>query len=72
MESISLNNVLKNMYDNRVSFIRGKNIELEREYFTQNGNRIPGASYEDQFMSFKDSVKNGTDNEISQIFMLLQ
>ena len=78
MESISLNNVLKNMYDNRVSFIRGKNIELEREYFTQNGNRIPmseiiqGASYEDHFMSFKDAVKNGTDNEISQIFMLLQ
>ena len=78
MESISLNNVLKNMYDNRVSFIRGKNIELEREYFTQNGNRIPmseimqGASYEDHFMSFKYAVKNGTDNEIGQIFMLLQ
>lgn len=78
MEYISLNNVLKNIYDNRVSFIRGKNIELEREYFTQNSDRIPmseimqGASYEDHFKSFKDAVKNGTDNEISQIFMLLQ
>lgn len=78
METISLNNVLKNMYNSRVSFIRTKNIELEREYFTKNSARIPmseimqGASYEDHFMSFKDAMKNGTPNEISQIFMLLQ
>lgn len=78
METISLNNVLKNMYDSRVSFIRAKNIELEREYFTKNSARIPmseimqGASYEDHFMSFKDAMKNGTPDEINQIFMLLQ
>lgn len=78
MESISLDKVLKNMYDSRVAFIRSKNIELEREYFTENCNRIPmneimqGASYEDHFMSFKAAVKNNNDNEINQIFMLLQ
>lgn len=78
MEYVSLNNVLKNMYDSRVSFIRRKNMELEREYFTRNSKCIPmseimqGASYEDHFTSFKNMVKNGTDSEIGQIFMLLQ
>lgn len=78
MESISLDSVIKNMYDKRVSFIREKNIELEREYFTQNNDHIPmneimqGASYEDHFMNYKKLVKRASDNEISQIFMLLQ
>lgn len=77
MESISLDKVLKNMYDNRVSFIRDKNMELEREYFTKN-NHIPmseimqGASYEDHFMYFKAKAQYATDFELNQIFMLLQ
>lgn len=78
MEPISLEEVLKNIYDNRVSFIRSVNIELEREYFTKNSNHIPmseimqGVSYEDHFMSFKEAVKNDDENEIRQIFLLLQ
>lgn len=78
MEIIGLDKVLKNLYDNRVLFIRSKNIELERKYFTENSNRIPmgevmqGSSYEDCFMGFKDTVKNSTDYKLSQIFMLLE
>lgn len=78
MKIIRLNDVLKNIYDSRVASIKKINIELEREYFTQNSSNIPlneimqGASYEDHFTSFKNVVKNGTDNEINQIFMLLQ
>ena len=78
MESVSLNTVIRNMYNNRVSFIRNKNIELEREYFTANSESIPmseimqGASFEDHFASYKTVVKNCDENEISQIFMLLQ
>lgn len=78
MEVVSLDNVIRNMYDIRVLFIRSKNIELEREYFTANSSSIPmseimqGASYEDHFASFKRAVKNGNEQDISQIFMLLQ
>lgn len=78
MESVNLDTVVRNMYNNRVAFIRNKNIELEREYFTANSNRIPmseimqGASFEDHFASYKTVVKNGNENEISQVFMLLQ
>lgn len=78
METISLDNVLKNIYEERASFIREKNIKLEREYFTKNSNHIPmneimqGASYEDHFNNFKNLIKTGNADEISQIFMLLQ
>ncbi len=78
MESISLDTVVRNIYNNRVEFIRNKNIELEREYFTVNSKNIPireimyGASFEDHFAKYKTAVKNGNESEISQIFMLLQ
>lgn len=78
MGSVSLDTVVRNMYNNRVSFIRNKNVELEREYFTANSEYIPmseimqGASFEDHFSYYKTTVKNGNENEISQIFMLLQ
>ncbi len=78
MESISLDKVLRNVYDKHVLLIREKNIELEREYFTQNSSSIPlseiieGTSYEDNFMYFKEKVKNGTDDEMNRIFIFLQ
>lgn len=78
MESVSLDTVVRNMYNNRVSFIRNKNIELEREYFTANSESIPMSeimqetSFEDHFSYYKTAVKNGNEYEISQIFMLLQ
>ena len=78
MEIMGLDKVLKNKYDNLVLYIKSKNVELEREYFTKNANRTPmneimqGASYEDHFMNFKEIVKNANENEVSQIFMLLQ
>ncbi len=78
MESISLDMVVRNIYNNRVSFIRNKNIELERKYFAANSKCIPmgeimqGASFEDHFENYKSIVKNDNENEISQIFMLLE
>lgn len=75
---ISLDKVVKNIYNNRVSFIREKNIELEREYFTKNSFLIPmselmqGASYEDHFINLKNIIKYGTDSEIRKTFQLLQ
>lgn len=78
MEATSIDTVLKNIYDARVSYIRHKNIELEREYFTQNSAFIPmseimqGASYEDHFMNFKSEVKEANTAELDQIFTLLQ
>lgn len=78
MEFVNLDEIIKNIYDNRVSFIRSKNIELEREYFTENSSSIPmgeimeGVSFEDHFTYFKHNIKYKGEDEISQIFMLLQ
>lgn len=78
MKNGSLDTVVRNMYNHRIAFIKNKNIELEREYFTENSDCIPmseimqGASFEDHFAYYKTVVKNGNENEISQIFMLLQ
>ena len=77
MENISLDKVLRNMYDNEVSFIKDKNIELEREYFSTPGNApmeeiMQGASYEDHFRSYKHGLKNASDEEIDGTFMLLR
>lgn len=78
MEYKSLDDILKNRYDNCVSYIKSKNSELEREYFTKNRNRIPmgemmqDTSYEDHFMNFKEMVKDGNEEEINQVFMLLE
>lgn len=78
MEIINLSQILKTMYDNRVAFIRNKNMELERQYFIENVNHIPlgeimmGLSYEDCFTSCKNDVKSGNKQDISEIFTLLQ
>ena len=77
MENISLDKIVKNMYNNHVTSIRNKNIELEREFFSADSS-IPiseimqGASFDDHFTIYKMAVKNGDENEISQIFMILK
>lgn len=77
MENCSLNKVIRNLYDNKVTFIRNKNIELERAYFTRShnipmGEIMQGSSFEDHFASYKEMVKKGNEDEISLIFTLLQ
>lgn len=78
MKLITLDEVVKNMYDKTVLYIKKKNIESERKYFAENASDIPlseildGASYEDHFIEFKNIVKYGNNNEINQIFLLLK
>ncbi len=78
MELISLDTIIKNLYQNNADYIRIKNMELERNYFSNPHNRIPmdeimqGKSYEDHFLRFKEAVKSNNEYEISQIFTLLQ
>ena len=78
MESICLNEVLRNQYDAYVSFIREDNIKFEREYFEENKERIPmseimqGASYEDHYRNFKRIAKKASPTAISRMFLLLQ
>ena len=76
--SANIDDVIKDMYEKRVEYLRGKNIELEREYFTKNVDSVPmgfimaGSSFEEHFESFKDAVKNGNEYDINQYFMILQ
>lgn len=77
MKPITLDEALRNMYDNEVSFIREKNIELEREYFSTPGNTpleeiMQGASYEDNFTVYKREIKTGDKEDAENIFMLLR
>lgn len=78
MELVSLNDVVKNMYDARVSFIREKNIELEREYFTEKSSSLPlgeivkGTSYEELFESCKETVRTASKNDLDTSFMMLR
>lgn len=78
MESVSIDTVVRNIYNSRVAFIRNRNIELEREYFTENSAKIPMSelmqqtSFEDHFTYFKAVVKNNNEEEINNIFMLLR
>ncbi len=74
----NIDKVIRDMYEKRVDYLRGKNIELEREYFTENVATVPmgfvmkGASFDDHFESFKEAVKNGSEYEIDQSYMILQ
>lgn len=74
MESLTLDEIIKREYECRVSYIKSKNIELEREYFSEVpiGEIIQGASFDDTFESFKETVKSNNEDDISTIFMLLQ
>lgn len=72
----SLNETIKNIYNDNVSYIRNKNIELEREEFSKN--QIPlseimrGLSYEDNFYRFKRVIKSANEDKVDEIFVLLQ
>ena len=76
--STNIDKVIKDIYDMRVEYLREKNIELERQYFAENIDSVPmgfilaGSSFEEHFESFKDAVKNGSEYEIDQYFMILQ
>ena len=75
---VSLDDVIKEEYGVYSSFVRGKNIQRERDYFIMNSQTIPmgeilqGMSFEEHFAYFMDAAKNGNDKDLSQIFMLLE
>lgn len=78
MEDLNLEEVIRKMYDSRVEYIKDRNIKLEREYFSKNRYNIPvgeilaDTSYEEQFEYYKEAIENGTDDEIEEIFELLE
>ena len=76
METVSLDNVLRNIYDDEVAFIRKTNIELEREHFSTHniplGEIMQGASYEDHFRDYKRAIKSESEHGIEQMFMILR
>ena len=77
MTNSKLDELIKKFYNSRVEFIKSKNIELERAYFSENIDRIPmGAimaniSYEERFISFHYFAKTNDQYVISQIYNLL-
>ncbi len=74
----TLDDVLKELYQNIKNFVKAKNIESEREYFSNPSNNIPlqevlqGRSYEESFEYFKSCVKRENEYSISLIFTILQ
>lgn len=60
MENISIEETIKRIYDERVLFIRDKNIELERQYFSSDklGFLTNGLSYDDNFTYMINELKN--------------
>lgn len=77
MEILTLNEALRNMYNNEIAFIKETNNELEREFFS-NENNVPlgeinrGLSFEDNFEEFKQSIKHANEDKIEEIFLLLR
>lgn len=77
MSTITLDNVLKQLYENQVAFIRGKNIQLEREFFTNYAYRTPipqvmeGTSFDDHFMAAKEAIKDANRDYLEGLFILL-
>lgn len=75
---ITLENVLKGQYKTIKLFVKSKNIEAEREYFSDPNNNVPlmdllsGKSYDENFEDFINCAKEGNDNTLSQMFSLLQ
>ncbi len=78
MQTIGLDNTLREIYNDHIAFIRGKNIELEREYFTEKAAFIPmadimiGTSFEDHFWTLKQAVNKSSKSELDRMFMLLE
>lgn len=77
MEVSTIDNVLKRLYENQVAFIRGKNIQLEREFFTNYSFRTPlpqlmeGTSFDDHFMAARTMVDGANKDYLDGLFTLL-
>lgn len=75
---MNLDSVLKKMYDKQVNFIKKKNNEFEREYFTKYSFKIPmselmiNSSFEDHFNNFKNSLADIDEKNLNIVFMLLE
>ena len=65
MENISIEETIKRIYDERVLFIRDKNIELERQYFSSDklGFLTNGLSYDDNFTYMIKELKKQHKNQ---------
>ena len=76
MENISIEETIKRIYDERVLFIRDKNIELERQYFSSDklGFLTNGLSYDDNFTYMIKELKKQSvsESKIESIFISLQ
>ena len=76
MKNISLEETIKRIYDERVLFIRDKNIDLERQYFSSDklGFLTNGLSYDDNFTYMIKELKKQSvsESKIESIFISLQ
>lgn len=76
MKNISIEDVVKELYNNRIMFIRDKNIELERQYFSKDklGFLTNGLSFSDNFTHMIKVLKDQDINEskVDNIFLALQ
>lgn len=65
MKNISIEETIKRIYDERVLFIRDKNIELERQYFSSDklGFLTNGLSYDDNFTYMIKELKKQSVSE---------
>lgn len=75
MQNLLLDRAVRVLYDDKVSYIRKKNIELERRYFSKNVNIGPftnGLSYDANFANFKEIVKDANEYTIDNIFILIK
>lgn len=80
LENLTLDELIRKMYDNMVQDLKRKNILTEREYYTENRNYIPfgdmldGTSYYDQFEEMKAEIKepNISEYQIKLIFETME
>lgn len=78
MTPITLDEVLRNEYASIKMFIRDKNVEAEREFFSNPNPLNPviemmcGKSYEENFNEAARTVEKGNEYKINQAFVILQ
>ena len=76
MKNISIEKVIKVLYNNRIKFIIDKNIELERQYFSKDklGFLTNGLSYNDNFTHMIKALNRQgiNENKVESIFIALQ
>ena len=76
----TLEQIIREMYDEYVADLQSKNILTERQYFAENYNRIPfgefleNTSYYDHFEQMKEEIATPqvTDFQINQIFTSME